>query len=117
MHAVVDNKIEIIKALIKMGADINLQDSAGWSALHFTASEYLPEIAKYLIENNAEVDLKDNYGNTPLSTAVFWSRGRGDLIKILLSNGANRDLKNNYDVSPLDLAKNIANYNIIQFFI
>lgn len=29
MHAVVDNKIEIIKALIKMGADINLQDSAG----------------------------------------------------------------------------------------
>lgn len=36
MHAVVDNKIEIIKALIKMGADINLQDSAGWHSAFYS---------------------------------------------------------------------------------
>lgn len=80
--------------------------------MHYAAQGNLTDIAKLLIENGADLEVKDNYGNTPLSRATFSSRGYGDLIKLLLSYGADR----NNGVGPLKLANTIANYNIKQFF-
>jgi len=62
------------------------------------------------------VDPQDSHGNTPLSTAVFNSRGNGELIKLLREHGADPYLKNNHGVSPLGLSRNIANYGVAQFF-
>jgi ankyrin repeat protein len=116
INAVLQKNVEIVKILINNGADINLQDKDGRSALHFAAQEYMVDISRILLDKNAEVDIKDHDGNTPLSDAVFWSRGRGELIKLLLSYGADKNLKNNHNVSPLELAYNIGNYNVKQFF-
>ncbi len=116
MEAVIINNFAICKYLVEVGADINLQENGGWTALHFAAQEYSYEITKYLIENNAGVDFKDNFGNTPLFRALFNSKGKGDVIKILLSKGADKDSKNNSGVSPYDLAKQVTNYNLLQFF-
>lgn len=49
------------------------------------------------------MDLQDRHGNEPLWTAVFNSRGYGELITLLLAHGA-------------ELARLIANYPAAQFF-
>lgn len=71
-------------------------------------------VASVLIAKGALVDLKDGHGNTPLSKAVFNSRGRGDLIKLLLDAGADPDSENTYGMSPRGLAEMIANFDVKQ---
>jgi hypothetical protein len=115
MEAIIVNHTEITKLIIANGADVNKKDNKGWTALHFAAQLYSYDLTKLLLENGADVDSQDNYGNSPLSTAVFNSRGRGEVILLLIKFGADKNLKNKNDVSPYELAKKIANYNIFKF--
>ena len=73
------------------------------------------DVAAALIKAGAELELQDTFGNTPLSDAVFESRGRGDMIQLLLANGADKEKKNRQGISPLALARSIANYDVKQF--
>jgi ankyrin repeat protein len=96
--------------------DPNTQDDDGWTPLHFAARGNSVEIVKLLLEASAAVDVRDAFGNTPLSNAVFNSRGLGDVIKILRACGADPYARNDSGVSPLTLARTIANYDVRQFF-
>jgi ankyrin repeat protein len=112
MHAVTHAPIEIVKELISHGADVNAHDSAGWTALHFATQEYRPDVAELLLNAGADVDALDTDGNTPLSGAVFYSNGRGEMIRLLLRLGADKTLANHHGVSPEDLATSIGNYSL-----
>ena len=76
----------------------------------------MKDIIQLLISNNAKIDIKDYYGNTPLFKAVFFSQGDTEIIKMLLSAGADPDLKNNAGVSPRQLAKTIASFDVSDVF-
>jgi ankyrin repeat protein len=115
MHAAIDGKSEITKVLLTHQAKVNLRDKAGFSALHFAVQGFHLVLADLLIQAGAEVDIQDEHGNTPLSKAVFESKGRGEMISLLLQHGAQKELKNKYGVSPIELARSIANYDIKQF--
>lgn len=117
MEAVIENRAEIVRLLIQHGAEVNIRDYLGeTSALHFAAQNNSAELVEILLENQAEVDAEDVNGNTPLSDAVFNSRGEGNVIQLLLLHGSDQHKKNNHGVSPLTLAESIANYNIIKYF-
>lgn len=117
MTAVIDKKHDIVKQLIKLKANVNLQDkSRKWSALHFAAQEYDDVSTKILIENGADVNAQDAHGSTVIARAVFSSHGRGSVIEILRDHGADANIKNNSGISALDLAKTISNYDVLQFF-
>ena len=62
------------------------------------------------------IQISEMHGNTALGTAVFNSRGRGEVIAQLRAAGADPSACNNHGVSPLALARTIANYNVAQFF-
>lgn len=96
--------------LIRNGADVNIQDSLGYTALHYETQNYLVEACKLLLENKADVDIQDIQGNTSLFRAVFNSMGRGEVIV-----GADINVKNKHGVSPLQLANTIGNFDITQF--
>ncbi len=50
---------------------------------------HLPEtIAELLLAAEPRIDAQDAHGNMPLSTAVFESRGGGDLVMLLRQHGA-----------------------------
>jgi uncharacterized protein len=115
MDAVINKNEELVKILVQRGANVNLQDARGLSALHFASQNYQLEIIRVLIINNVEIDIQDINGNTPLSDAVFNSKGKGEVISLLIENGANRDLVNKYGMSPLQLAKTISNYDVLQY--
>ncbi|MBP8639466.1 MAG: ankyrin repeat domain-containing protein [Oscillospiraceae bacterium] len=117
IDAVLSNKEECIKMVIKEDADLNIKDmDTGFTALHYCAQNHDFLTAKTLMEAGAKVDEKDTYGNTPLFKAVFFSKGETDLIKLLLAFNANPDEKNNAGVSPRELASSITNFNVSNCF-
>jgi ankyrin repeat protein len=115
-YAAADADLEQVRQLLASGADPGASDDNGWTPLHFAAQSRAKDIAKLLLDVGAPIDPRDAHGNTPLSTAVFNSRGDGNLIKLLRERGADPHATNNYGVSPLKLARTIANYDIRQFF-
>ncbi|WP_312967439.1 ankyrin repeat domain-containing protein [Acinetobacter gerneri] len=103
MSAIVEKKIDIVKHLLDIGADVNIHEKIGLTALHFAALENNLEIIKLLIESGAEIDAIDNQGNTPLWRAIMTTDGDSDISKYLVSKGADLDQKNKHGVSPRDL--------------
>ena len=100
--------------VISAWADINHQDRNGWTALHFAIQEKRIELTKSLLEQEAAVDLKDSYGNTPLWRATFDARGEYELVKLLISHDADPHSKNTSGRSPLDFASQIKDNELIE---
>ena len=115
-EAVIEKNFEKVRGLLLGGSDVAAKDKAGWTPLHFATQRNLVEIAALLVKNQAPVDSQDENGNTPLSNAVYESRGKGEMIALLRLAGANPNKKNNHGVSPLALARSIGNYDVAKFF-
>jgi uncharacterized protein len=117
--SVKDGRLDISSDLIKAGANVNAHDNNLETPLHFAAREYQIASARLLLEHGAAVDAQDIHGNTALSTAVFYSkvRGevRGEMIALLFAHSADMHLKNKHGVSPYALANSIANYDVKKF--
>jgi ankyrin repeat protein len=69
-------------------------------ALHWAAENGLADIAALLIEQGADPDETDHFGNTALHMAL----AHPELIELLLANGANVNAKNALGNTPLHLA-------------
>ena len=57
------------------------------------------KIVKFLVENGANIEIKDNNGMTPLSNAC--RGGYLDVVKFLIENGANIETKDVNGMTPL----------------
>ena len=111
MSAVLAEKwnTEILRQLILNRADVRYAEPRQhWTALHFAARDGRPEIVKLLLENGAEVDAQDCFGDTPLWRAVVNFRGDNKTIHVLLSFGADKNIPNKSGVTPLSLTETIA---------
>ena len=87
-------RLDNIKRLLELGADIQIEFNDGWSALHFAATYSSPEIIEYLLSLDLTVNMTDKSGRTPLMCACY-KGGRLDNIKRLLELGA--------DIQQLDI--------------
>jgi len=65
-----------------------------------------------LIENGADINSKNDDGETPLHRSV--ANGRDECVRLLLSHGADMDAKSNSDLTPEQLSalSNISPKNI-----
>lgn|ERR1039458_4105796 len=115
-YAACDGDFAKVQALLTAGGRADLPDDNGWTPLHFAAQAHSVAISEALLDAGATVDPRDGHGNTPLSTAVFNSRGRGELIALLRRHGADPNIANAHGVSPIRLARTIANYDVKQYF-
>jgi ankyrin repeat protein len=115
-YAALGDDLETAAALLWSGADPSAKDRQGMAPLHFAAQEGSLRVAELLLEQGADVDSEDGNGNTPLSTAVFCSRGAGDMIQLLRARGADPLKRNRYGQTPVSLARLIANYPVAQWF-
>ena len=60
----------IIKNLIDRGANVNAQDTAGMTPLHWAAGVGSTDTVQVLIKNKANINARDNEGCTPLHFAA-----------------------------------------------
>lgn len=56
----------MVEFLIAQGADVNKKDNEGWTPLHVTASCDILSIARYLIENGADLASINSDGDLPV---------------------------------------------------
>jgi ankyrin repeat protein len=106
------NNITLLNWLIDKGANLNHQDRNGDSALHFAGQEKRLACAELLIDKGANLELSNLYGNTPLWTAIFNSRGDTTLVRLFIQQGANLDHLNKNQKTPRQIAEIIAGFDL-----
>ena len=70
-NAVAANNIEFVKELLISGEDVNAKFTKGARPLHATGMFGRKDVAEFLIAKGADVNAKDNNGETALDWAVF----------------------------------------------
>lgn len=93
---------EMVRALLRCGADIDARGLNGSRALHVAAFAGNTDIVGVLLENGAQVNAQDNFGNTPLHGAV--EGGHLYTVIRLLEGGAWEDVPNVRRARPSQLA-------------
>jgi ankyrin repeat protein len=99
-----------LKEYIKANNDINLKMDSNVTALMVACFYGNAEIAKILVENKAELDLRDDTGNTAINYAAkkvgFYNlagnRSDESLFYYLKDKGANATIKNNDNINAID---------------
>ena len=96
--AVHENNLDALKVLIENGVSVNDVNQYGQSMLHKCVEKHLWEnrtdMIEYLIGKGADVNIKDNEGDTPLMEAVrVWYKD--NLMERLIKHGADVNVVNN----------------------
>jgi hypothetical protein len=76
----------VLRLLLEHGADINVQNRIGWTALHWASYKGALEVVRLLLERGADVEAKDNDGQTALQVAARY--GREKVVELLREHGA-----------------------------
>eukprot|EP00960_Hanusia_phi_P046167 757663-Hanusia_phi.AAC.2 len=71
--AALEGRIEAIKLLVVLGADINSVNSVGRTPLHYAAMEGRTEACACLLDLGASLNLKSNDGLDPLQEAQIYN--------------------------------------------
>lgn len=90
--AVEYNRLEMVEILLDRGANIDIIDFEGWTALMEAAYFNNIDIAKLLIDRNANVNVVDSEGNTALSLAK--GRGNFQIVEFLINSEPDKGLVN-----------------------
>ncbi len=97
--AVIESDIDMVALLITNKADVNAAGRKGNKPLHYTQDT---EIARKLIEHNANVGVEDEHGYMQLHYAVM--EGDAEMMALLITNKADVNAKSKYG-SPLHFAR------------
>lgn len=90
--------------------NLNKKNDAGQTLLHQAIANNQTEVAKYLVDKGADLNLPDTKGNTPLHIAT--QNNQTEVIKYLVDKGARLNLQNNEGKIPLDMADQKNNPNL-----
>ncbi len=98
-------QLEVARYLILKGADVNQPSNNGFHVfpIHSAAAGNYNSIVRTLIENGANVNVKQQAGVTPLHTAA--QNGNLELLILLLENGAETNVRMEGGKLPADLAR------------
>ena len=84
-HNGVDDR-DVLKFLLKQGAQIDIQDDDGNSSLHIAVGLGHRVLVRQLISRGADVNLKNEAGNNPLQLAI--ASKNEEIIQLLQQHGA-----------------------------
>jgi len=97
--AVLNGNLDVVKKHINAGTDLNQKEPMGGSTPLISAATFnKPEIAKALIDANADLSIKNNDGSTALHTAAFFCRI--EIVQMLIDAKADKTIRNNFGATP-----------------
>ena len=95
--------------------NINALDEDDNTALMFAVKSGKSEVVDYLLKNNADVNIRNKFGITPLHLAV--RKNALNLVEHILRYGADINITDNYEQTPLFDAIQENNAQMIAFLI
>ena len=102
-RAIIANNLNVLKELLKYGANPNLQNNIGETPLYLCVDIDNYDAIVILLEKNADCNISKKDGTSPLHLAT--KKKKEKFIKILLEHGANPNLINKlYSQTPMHLA-------------
>ena len=98
--------MEVFRALVEAGGDVDTPDSSGWTALHDASRLGFAEGVRYLMERGADVNKSttNEDGDTPLALAS--DLGKVEVVRALVEAGADVNKRDGRGRSPLYYALN-----------
>lgn len=118
-YAAVDDELDVLRGLIRDGADVNVRDDAGWTPLHFAANQGNLEIAQELVRAGADVRALNGEGEEPLFRAV--TRGKlghkREVAELLLDSGADPHRQAANGLSPASYLAEIVDSPVKSLFV
>ena len=103
--------IEMAKLLIKAGADLQIKDSSGDTALVAALGQGRKEMALLLLEHTDNIDETDRFGSSIIKYAA--SSNHPKCIEMLIARGADVNIANKHGDTPLHGAAAVRNEDII----
>jgi ankyrin repeat protein len=101
---------EVAKFLMDNVKDINYKSQEG-TALAGLSVKYNKDLVEYLLNKNADPNIADATGSTPLFWAVKY--GNKELIELLLKHKADKSKKDSMGMTPFEYALQTSNKEII----
>jgi len=96
---------EVARYLVLKGASVNLPSNNGFNVfpIHSAAAGNFTDIVRLLIDNGANVNVKQQAGATPLHSAA--QNGNLEMLILLLENGADVSVRMEGGKLPADVAR------------
>lgn len=91
--------VDVVRAFIQHGVDVNSVDPTGLTALHDAVRKDHADVVDILLEAGANIDQQSDFGWTPLHLAL--TSGAPQATLALLKRGATVDLRNTRGRAPL----------------
>ena len=103
---------EVVRMLLKFGADVTARNKHGMTPLHLTSQM---EVAHTLLESSANVAAQSGTGWTPLH--MVSRKGQVDVTRLLLKHGAGVNAQNQDGSTPLHLASRRGNVEVTRMLL
>jgi uncharacterized protein len=94
LNAAREGSIDKVKWLLAAGADVEVKDNDGWTALIYASMYGYKEVVQMLLDAGADVEVKDKWGQTALMYASMHERK--DVVQALLAAGAKEPIKESF---------------------
>lgn len=114
-----------IVTLIEHNAYIDARDHNGQTPLHYAIQSGNTEVAKYLIDNGANLNIQDNYYQKTNTQYVYYKSplhyavesGDTEIAKYLVDHGANPNIQDAYSSTPLQSAIYSGNTEVVEYLL
>ncbi len=102
----------LFRKSVQNGAGSEIYGSDGGNVFHLINDNLADEeTVSMLTKNGISIDETDNYGNSPLHTAIL--SGNNEYARILINQKVNLNIKNILELSPLHVAAFLNNEEIL----
>lgn len=117
-HSILAKDVNTAITLLQNDLDCNIALPCSTTLLHLAVQHNLHEVVTALINHGANLNIRDNAGNTPLIDAILAEELSEKTIKLLIDGpDINLDIKNNDALSALHFAAKYNHLNIVKLLL